>query len=113
MSQYYHKEYILELADGDQDFLEALVRTFIEEVHQDLYSLEEAILNENRGLAYQYSHKMQPNMETFGINSVTDIKAIEQWSRTSKSKTTILQNLQNLLNILHHVFDELKKDFQI
>ncbi len=113
MSQYYQKENILELADGDEVFLETLVKTFIEEVHKDLYSLEEAILNENRGLAFQYAHKIQPNMETFGIHSISDIKTIEEWSKTSKSKISILPNLQNLLNTLHEVFDELKKDFQL
>ena len=113
MSQYYQKENILELADGDQDFLDTLVRAFIEEVHGDLYSLEEAILNENRGLTLRFTHKMQPNMETFGIHSMNDINEIEQWSRSSKSKTSILENLQNLLNILHHVFDELKEDFKL
>lgn len=113
MSQYYQKEIILELADGDDEFLETLVQTFIEEVHKDLYSLEEAILNENRGLSFQFAHKIQPNMETFGIHSIADIKAIEEWSRTSKSKTVILPHLQNLLNTLHQVFDELKEDFHL
>lgn len=113
MSEFYQKERLLEIADGDQEFLKKLVETFIDEVHQDLYSLEEAILNENRGLTFQYAHKMQPNIETFGISSQGDIKTIEEWSRTSKSKTAILENLQNLLNLLHQVFDELKKDFDL
>lgn len=113
MSQHYQKDNILEIADGDQDFLTKLVRTFIEEVHQDLYSLEEAILNENRGLALKYTHKMQPNLETFGIHSDADFDAIDDWSKTSKSKSTILDNLQNLLNTLHLVFGELKEDFQL
>ena len=113
MSQYYQKDNILEIADGDQDFLKKLVQTFIEEVHEDLYSLEEAILNENRGLTLKYTHKMQPNMETFGIHSNADFDAIDEWSKTSKSKTTILENLQNLLDTIHLVFGELKEDFQL
>ena len=113
MAQHYQKDNILEIADGDQDFLKTLVRVFIEEVHQDLYSLEEAILNENRSLALRYTHKMQPNMETFGIHSTEDFEAIDEWSKATKSKTTILKNLQNLLDTLHSVFDELKADFKL
>lgn len=113
MSRFYQKENILKISEGDEEFMEILAKTFIEEVHQDLYSLEEAILNENKGLAFQYAHKMQPNIEMFGVKALSDIKAIEQWSKTSRSKLTVLDNLQNLLTILHQVFDELKKDFHL
>ena len=101
MTKYYAKENLSEIADGDQEFLKILAQTFLDEIPPDLNSLKEAIENENRGLAYQFAHKMKPK----------DITSIEAWSKTSKSKATVLPHLENVLTTLHHVFDELRKDF--
>ncbi len=111
MTKYYAKENLSEIADGDQEFLKILAQTFLDEIPPDLNSLKEAIENENRGLAYQFAHKMKPNIEMFGIDALKDITSIEAWSKTSKSKATVLPHLENLLTTLNHVFDELRKDF--
>ena len=113
MTKYYAKENLSEIADGDEDFLEILAQTFLEEIPPDLRSMEEAIVNDNRELAYQFAHKMKPNIEMFGIDALKDITNIENWSKTTKNKTTILPNLENILNTLNHVFNELKADFQL
>ncbi|SRX55391.1 Hpt domain-containing protein [Aequorivita sp. CIP111184] len=113
MTKYYAKENLSEIADGDQDFLKILAQTFLEEIPPDLYSMKEAIENENRELAYQFAHKMKPNIEMFGIDALKDITSIEAWSKTSKNKATVLPHLENALTTLNHVFDELRQDFQL
>lgn len=113
MTRYYERENLNAIADGDQEFIEVLVQTFLEEIQLDLRSMEEAILNENRDLAYQYAHKMKPNIEMFGIDALKEITAIETWSKTSRTKATILPNLESVLSTLNHVFDELKQDFHL
>src|SRR5688572_21960071 len=113
MIKYYAKENLAEIADGDQDFLKILAQTFLEEIPPDLYSMKEAIENENRELAYQFAHKMKPNIEMFGIDALKDITSIEAWSKTSKNKATVLPHLESVLDTLNHVFDELREDFRI
>ncbi len=113
MVKYYAKENLSEIADGDQDFLKILAQTFLDEIPPDLRSMEEAIENENRELAYQFAHKMKPNIEMFGIDVLKDITSIEAWSKTSKNKATVLPHLENVLDTLNHVFVELKEDFQL
>jgi HPt (histidine-containing phosphotransfer) domain-containing protein len=112
MTRHYAKDNLNEIADGDQDFLAVLAQTFLEEIPPDLYSMEEAIRNENRELAYQFAHKMKPNIEMFGIDALKDITSIEAWSKTTKNKASILPTLENVLTTLNQVFDELKEDFQ-
>src|SRR5688572_32371629 len=113
MTKYYAKENLSEIADGDQDFLKVLAETFLEEIPPDLRSMEEAIENDNRELAYQFAHKMKPNIEMFGIDALKDITSIEAWSKTSKNRTTVVPHLENVLTTLNHVFDELREDFRI
>lgn len=101
------------MADGDKDFVTILARTFLEEIPSDLYSMEEAILNDNRALAYQFAHKMKPNIEMFGIDALKDITSIETWSKTSKNKASVIPNLENVLSTLNRVFDDLRQDFHL
>ena len=112
MTKYYTRENLEEIAEGDQEFIMILAKAFLEEIPPDLNSMEEAIQNENRELAYQFAHKMKPNIEMFGIDALKDITSIEIWSKTSKNKTSVMPHLENVISILNHVFDELRQDFQ-
>ena len=113
MTKYYTKENLSEIADGDPEFLKILAQTFLDEIPPDLYSMKEAILNENRELAYQFAHKMKPNIEMFGIDALKDITSIESWSKTSKNQAAVLAHLENVLTTLNNVFDELRHDFEL
>ena len=112
MTKYYTRENLEEIAEGDQEFIMILAKAFLEEIPPDLNSMEEAIQNENRELAYQFAHKMKPNIEMFGIDALKDITSIEIWSKTSKNKASVMPHLENVISILNHVFDELRQDFQ-
>lgn len=88
-----------------------VAQTFLEEIPPDLKSMEEAIENDNKELAYQFAHKMKPNLEMFGINLQKEITTIESWSKTSKSNAVIADHLQNISSTLRAVFKELSEDF--
>ncbi|WP_415374139.1 Hpt domain-containing protein [Patiriisocius sp. Uisw_017] len=111
MSVHYSKDSLREVAGGDEDFMVILAQTFLQEIPLDLAALEEAVENENRELAYQFSHKMKPNLEMFGIEVQKDITNIENWTKSSKKKSSIAGNIENLIEVLTNVFQELKEDF--
>jgi len=111
MSKHYSIDNLKEIAGDDADFMAVVAQTFLEEIPPDLASLEEAIDNNNKELAYQFAHKMKPNLEMFGVDVLKDITAIESWTRTSKSVANILPNIGKLSMILHSVFSELQSDF--
>lgn len=113
MNKHYKKESLSEIAGGDEDFMVVVAQTFLEEIPPDLASMEEAIDNDNKELAYQFAHKMKPNLEMFGIELAKDIAAIESWTKTTKNKTTIEQNIEKIVYTLSKVFNELKNDFNL
>ncbi len=113
MSKNYSIESLSVVADGDKDFMIVVAQTFIEEIPPDLESMKEAIKNNNKELAYQFAHKMKPNLEMFGIDVLKDITTIESWTRTLKSTSAIEANLENVSTTLEKVFEELKEDFTI
>ena len=113
MSTYYSKEKLSEIAGGDEDFMAIVAQTFLEEIPPDLNALVEAVDNDNKELAYQFAHKMKPNFEMFGLGLEKDITQIESWTRSSKNKSSIDEQMQRVVTIVEHVFEELKSDFSL
>ncbi|MBL4663791.1 MAG: Hpt domain-containing protein [Flavobacteriaceae bacterium] len=113
MGKNYSIDSLREIAGGDEDFMKIVAQTFLEEIPPDLTSLEEAIINDNKELAYQFSHKMKPNLEMFGIELAKQITGIESWTKTSKGPDTIMHHIELVTVTLHRVFDELKEDFTL
>ncbi|PKA83700.1 HPt (histidine-containing phosphotransfer) domain-containing protein [Ulvibacter sp. MAR_2010_11] len=113
MTRHYSKESLSEVAGGDQDFMAIVAKTFLEEIPPDLQAMEDAIDNDNKELAYQFAHKMKPNLEMFGIEVGKDITAIEAWTRTSKNKMTVSENLEKVVSSVKKVLVELKEDFNL
>ncbi len=111
MSKNYSIESLKEIAGNDLDFMAIVAQTFLEEIPPDLASLEEAIANDNKELAYQFAHKMKPNLEMFGIDLAKQITGIESWTKTSKGADTVLPHIELVSITLHRVFAELKEDF--
>jgi len=113
MNQKYSIESLSEIADGDKDFMRIFAKTFLEEIPPDLKAMEEAIENNNREFAYQFAHKMKPNLEMFGLNLAKELTSIETWTKNLKNKSTIETHLKNVIATLETVFIELKKDFKL
>ena len=113
MNKHYSKENLKAIADNDPDFMVIIAQTFLEEIPNDLKALQEAIANNNKDLAYQFAHKMKPNIEMLGIEVYKDITTIEAWTKTSKKIQAIDSNIKNVASVLHRVFDELKSDFDL
>lgn len=113
MSTHYSTESLKEIGGDDLDFMKVVAQIFLEEIPPDLEALIEAIDNDNKELAYQFAHKMKPNIEMFGIAILKDITGIESWTKTSKAVATIMPSVDRVNETLHLVFEELKTDFDL
>lgn len=113
MSKTYSTESLQEIAGGDEEFMAVIAKTFLDEIPPDLEAMLKAIDNNNKALAYQFAHKMKPNLEMLGLNLTKDITAIESWTNTSKSKTAVSSKAQKIETTLKQVFKELKTDFEL
>lgn len=113
MSKKYSIESLSEIAGGDKDFMLIVAKTFLEEIPPDIKAMGEAIENNNRELAYQFAHKMKPNLEMFGLDLGKEITSIETWTKNLKNKSTIEAQLKNIVTTVEIVFDELKEDFNL
>ncbi len=113
MSKIYSTDSLKEIAGDDSDFMAVIAQAFLEEIPPDLKALVMAVQNDNKELAYQFAHKMKPNIEMLGIDLSKDVTAIESWTKTSKSSTTIMTSVDRVNETLQIVFEQLKRDFNI
>ena len=111
MSRNYNLEKVREIAGGDEDFVGVIVSAFLDEIPPDLESMQDAIANNNHKMAYQFAHKMKPNLDMFGIDLLKQINSMERWSNTNKPTSAIQSELDDITTILTVTIAELREDF--
>ena len=109
----YNLESVMEMAGGDEDFLKVVVQTFLEEIPPDLQSMNEAIMENNPGLSYQYAHKMKPNLQMFGLDLMPQIRTIEEWAKSSKPQAEVEAAAAVITDKVKVALEELKHDFNL
>ena len=88
-----------------------VVQTFIEEIPPDLLAMNEAVAADNAGQAYQYAHKMKPNLQMFGLELMPQIRIIEEWSKSGKDKKEVEEAAEIITSRVRTAENELKEDF--
>lgn len=111
MSKGYSLENVNELSGGDDEFIAVLVQTFLEEIPPDLQGMVDAVEADNPAQAYQFAHKMKPNLQLFGIDLLAEIKGVEAWSKTGQGKEAIQPTLDHIVKLVSAAIEDLKQDF--
>ena len=111
MTKNYNLEKVKEIAGGDDSFVLVIVETFLQEIPPDMESMQTAIANDNHKMAYQFAHKMKPNLDMFGIDLLKQIAAMEKWSDSNKPTSAIQEQLDQIISTLNLVLKELRADF--
>lgn len=113
MHTHYNLRKVEEISGGDRNFIKVIVETFLQEIPPDMEAMKTAIRHDNQKMAYQFAHKMKPNLDMFGIDLLSEIAAMEKWSDTKRPTSTIQPHLDTIINTLNKVLDELKRDFSL
>lgn len=111
MNNYYDLKDVREMAGGDDDFVKVIVQTFLEEIPPDVASMSQAIENGNPSLAYQYAHKMKPNLQLFGLNLMEQVLTIEAWSRGAEKENNAVTAGKEIATKVDLAEQQLRTDF--
>lgn len=113
MSDNYDLTDVKEMAGGDEDFLKIIVQTFLEEIPPDVDSMIQAIENGNPSLAYQYAHKMKPNLQLFGLDLMPQILTIEAWSKGNDKESQAVQAGDRIHEKVTLASQQLRNDYHL
>lgn len=112
MSNYNLSE-VKEMAGGDDDFMKVVVQTFLEEIPPDVEAMNDAIAEDNPTLAYQYAHKMKPNLQLFGLELMDEVKVIEAWAKEGRKKDDVPAAASKITKKVNVASIALKRDFEL
>ncbi|WP_452220271.1 Hpt domain-containing protein [Lacinutrix salivirga] len=113
MEKHYKLNRLRELADNDQEFILALVQTFIEEVPGDAKVLKIAVENKNYQLTYQTAHKMKPTVDMFELGVLDDLITVQDWGKYEQIDKDVTDKLNNVLEAVELAADEITSDFEL
>lgn len=109
----YNLDEVREMAGGDEEFMVTVVETFLEEIPPDVEAMNYAISNDNPTLAYQFAHKMKPNLQLFGLNLMEQIKVIEAWSKHGQRKSEVPEAASTISKKVDVAVIALKRDYNL
>ncbi|MGB7843939.1 MAG: Hpt domain-containing protein [Salinimicrobium sp.] len=109
----YNLDSVKEMAGGDEDFVKVVVQTFVEEIPPDLEAMNRAVADDDPAQAYQYAHKMKPNLQMFGLGLMPQIKVLEEWSKAGKNKAEVEEAVEIITTRYKQAEIDLKKDFKL
>ena len=109
----YNLDNVKEIANGDDEFIITLIKTFLSEVPPDVEGLKEAVDNGNSALAFQFAHKLKPNLQTFGVHLDQEINAIESWSQQRGTHDDAREATLSIAQRVDKITKKLKEDFSI
>jgi len=113
MEQHYKLFRVRELADGDEEFINILAQTFLEEVPADAQTLKEAVEGNNHLATYQTAHKMKPTIDMFELGVLEDLIEVQDWGKYEKTTVDILPKLEIVLAAVTQASNEIRSDFNL
>ena len=110
----YNLDKINEMAEGDHDFVVSVISVFLEEVPEDLQSLENAIEQKNLEQVYKMAHKIKPNVDLLGMEQTrATALEIETLGKSDGNLAIIQEKFPLLKKDVEQVVAELQKDFEV
>ena len=113
MEQHYKLDKVRDLADNDQEFIETLVMTFLEEVPQDARQLKIAVDSKDYLASYKAAHKMKPTVDLFELGVLSDLIEVQDWGKFEQKEKDISEKLAIVLAAIDRATAEMKSDFNL
>lgn len=111
MSDYYKLDRVREMADNDEDFVQALVAAFLEEVPEDAERLKKAVAEEDYHEAYQAAHKMKPTIDLFELGVLETLVEVQDWGKFEQVEKNVDAQLEEVLEAIDNACIDLRKEF--
>ena len=113
MEKNYKLYRVRELADGDEDFVNAIAAAFLDEVPEDAARLKKAVAEADYYTTYQAAHKMKPTIDLFELGVLDDLITVQDWGKDEKGSEDVSSQLQIVLDAVERASKEIKKDFDL
>lgn len=109
----YKLDKIRELSDNDQEFVETLAMTFLEEVPADARLLKIAVDSADHLATYKAAHKMKPTIDMFELGVLEELIEVQDWGKLEQRGKDITEQLEIVMVAVERAAAEIKEDFNL
>ena len=109
----YKLDKIRDLSDNDQEFIETLATTFLEEVPADARLLKIAVDSADHLATYKAAHKMKPTVDLFEMGVLDDLIEVQDWGKFEQRDKDVSDKLRIVLMAVNQTVEEIKSDFNL
>lgn len=113
MEQHYKLFRVRELADNDEDFINALAEAFLEEVSVDADRLKKSVTEKDYEDTYQAAHKMKPTIDLFELGVLDALIEVQDWGKFTKKDEDVTDKLDIVITAVDKALAEIKSDFNL
>lgn len=113
MEQHYKLFRVRELADNDEEFIQTLAETFLEEVSVDADRLKKAVAEKDYQEAYQAAHKMKPTVDLFELGILETLIEVQDWGKFTQTDVDVTEQLGVVITAVNNALEEIKSDFNL
>lgn len=103
-SKLYNLNSVYDLSRGDSDFMDSMIRVFVEKTTVVLEEIEQKIVKNDFVEVSRLIHEIKPSIEIFEINSIfDDIKTLEKMAKETQDKEKIALLFESINKTLQQV----------
>jgi len=106
----YNLSQLEELAGGNTEFVNTMVETFLQYTPGQLQEILEAYKASDMHTVGSVAHKIKPNIELFGINSIKqDIRIVEEKGKKNSNDAELAESIKRVESYLKVAFNQLQQ----
>jgi len=113
MEQNYKLDKIRDLSGNDQEFIETLAMTFLDEVPADARLLKIAVDSSDHLATYKAAHKMKPTIDLFELGVLEELIEVQDWGKFEQKGKNITDQLEKVMVAVEKAAAEIKADFNL
>lgn len=110
MNEKINLEYLKEISDGDDSFVEDMIQSFITQTPRMFSEMEEFINYDDYTAAAKQAHKIKPTFEYVGLTETRNkVEILEYALKNGEEKNVIVKMVNDLKPLVESATKELKK----
>jgi len=102
--------FLKEISDGDQDFINDVLNTFLDEMPKDIAQMNQAVADQDIVMIGRMAHKTKSTLQTLGLFELKELALkIEQLSKETPKDPAILRLSQKFMGHIDQVYPNVKE----
>jgi HPt (histidine-containing phosphotransfer) domain-containing protein len=102
--------FIKEISDGDQDFINDVLNTFLDEMPKDMATINQAVNDQDIVMIGRVAHKTKSTLQTLGLFELKELALkIEQLTKKTPTDSSIIPLSQKFIGHIDGVYPNVKE----